>query len=454
MIVMKFGGTSVGDAERMLAIARPIAERSHATPPIVVTSAMSGVTNELVRLIDVALGGDRAALDRGFEQLSARHLDALAAIAPADDALAERLRGKLRELRILLRGVRLVGTTTARAQDALLGFGEQLAQDLLEAALVRRGLGARAVDAREVVVTDGTHGAARPDVDATRRRAREHVLPLVDDGMVPVLGGYLGATPQGIPTTLGRGGSDLSATVIGLAVEADAIEIWTDVDGLMSADPRLVPSARRLERVSFREAAELADLGAKVLHPASIDPAVRAGIPVVVRNSLAPERAGTEIGSSESVTPGVRAIVARRGCAIATLRAPGRATRAGFASELIAEIEGAGVRARHVTSGPMGLEALVESGDESALSRALEAMRARGPVEVHERLALLSIVGDGVATRLEPVVRALSVLSPDTRLRIVQAPRGSALLLIVAESLADDLVRALHRTLIEEESIP
>lgn len=446
MIVMKFGGTSVAGTEGMRRVAAIVAA-ARDDEPVVVTSAMAGVTDSLARLLETALGGDREGIEAGVASLAERHLAVARELVPGDDDLAGRLESLLRELRVLLRGVRLVGSTTARSADALLGYGELLAQELLVAAMGAAGVDARLVDAREVLVTDDHFGAARPDVEATRARCAERVRPLARGGVVPVLGGYLGGTPEGIPTTLGRGGSDLSAAILGLALGAERVEIWTDVDGLLSGDPRVIPGARVIPSISFREASELAFFGARVLHPASIDPAIQGGLPVHVRNSLAPDRAGTVIVPD---APGRRAaaVAVRRGLALVRLRAPGWRRRRGFLERLSQRIAGQGIEVVHAWPGPLGIELLVPGGRPA---EALGALLAEdGEQRVSDGLVLVSLVGEVLASRPMLWSRALALAAGAGALRVLQGEGGISLGAVTQAGRADDLARAWHGRFVEE----
>jgi aspartate kinase len=446
VIVMKFGGTSVDGAERMRGVAAIVRGRLPERP-VVVTSAMAGVTNQLQRLTETALSGDRAAMEDEADRLARRHRETALAIAPGDAALVERLDAHLRDLRVLLRGVRLLGTATPRSSDQVLGYGELLAQELLAAALRVAGAPGQVVDSREIVITDDHFGSARPQLAQTRARARERVAPLVESGAVPVLGGYLGATPEGIPTTLGRGGSDLSGSVLGLALDAAAIEIWTDVDGLMTADPRVVPAARVLEQATFREAAEMAGFGAKVLHPASIDPAIHGGLPVVVRNSLAPERPGTRIGATGSTAPAVRAVASRAPLQLVALRAPGRLREEGFFADVLRAVDRPGLQPLAVMPGPVWLELLIPA--DPALAPALDALERYGEVRCTPGLALVAAVGEGLADAPAQWRRVLEAAGGLPLRRLVQGPHGASLGLLTDEERAGELVRALHRALFE-----
>jgi aspartate kinase len=446
VIVMKFGGTSVDGPERMRGVAAIVVGRQ-GDQPVVVTSAMAGVTNQLQRLTETALAGDRAAMEDEADRLARRHREAALAIAPSDPALVERIDAHLRDLRILLRGVRLLGTATPRSSDQVLGYGELLAQELLVAALCLAGAPGLVVDSREVVITDDQFGSARPQLAATRERARERVAPLVAAGRVPVLGGYLGATPEGIPTTLGRGGSDLSGSVLGLALDAAAVEIWTDVDGLMTADPRVVPAARVLEQVTFREAAEMAGFGAKVLHPASIDPAIHGGLPVVVRNSLAPGRPGTRIGATGSTAPAVRAVASRAPLQLVALRAPGRLRESGFFAEVLRTVDRPGLQPLAVLPGPVWLELLIPA--DPSLAPAIDALEQYGEVRSTPGLALVAVVGEGLADAPAQWQRVIAAAAGIPLRRLIQGPHGASLGLLTDEERAKDLVRALHRALFE-----
>lgn len=428
----------------MAAVAKIVAARREASP-VVVTSAMSGVTNELVRLSGLVRAQDRGPLDDAIEALSARHVETATRLAPGDESLVQRVESLLRELRVLARGLRLVGTTTPRSLDALLGFGELLAQELLVAAMRREEVDAVVVDSRRVVVTDDAFGSARPDMERTRKRAAQHVLPELKAGRIPVLGGYMGATDDGVPTTLGRGGSDLSASLLGLALDAEAIEIWTDVDGLMTADPRQVNDARLVEEVTFREAAQFAAYGAKVLHPASIDPAVQGGVPVIVRNSLRPERPGTRIGPSGRGADEPRAIVSKSGLCLLTLRAPGRLRETGFLPEVVAGLENAGAPPFQLATGPVGIEAIIAEGSEEQAVAWLEGL---GRVRSERGLGMVCVVGEALQEDPERWSRVLSIAAPHRCLRVFMGPQGATLGLLVQSQALGPLVQELHEQLI------
>ncbi len=443
---MKFGGTSVDGSDRMRAAASIVSRRARERP-VVVTSAMKGVTDTLGSLIDVALSGRPSSLQEEIAVLGERHRSAASDLAPDDAALAGRLDDHLRELRVLLRGVRLLGQATPRARDAILGVGELLAQELLAAALAGAGCETAVVDARRILVTDERFGAARPDVERTREKAERALRPLVDRGIVAVLGGYLGATPDGVPTTLGRGGSDLSASVLALALGARRVEIWTDVDGLMTADPRVVPAARPLRFVTFREAAELATFGAKVLHPASIDPALQGGLEVVVMNSHAPDRAGTRVGDVSGREAGAAAVAMRGGLVALRLRAPGRTRRPRFLPDVLDVLAEAGLAPLALTPGPVGLDLLLT--DDAHLDEIKHALRSFGTVELRRSLAIVALVGELLAERPDRWAEILSHCEGTPVRWLIHGPNGASIGLVVEEESAPLLMASLHRDFVE-----
>ena len=298
LCVMKFGGTSVGDASCIARAAAIVKSAASEGSVVVVVSAMSGVTNRLIDAAHRAEAGDAEYATKVVAELRNHHKKALEALVRDAHRLAEvdqSLGTVLAELERLLQGTALLRELTPRALDTISGMGERLSTPLLAAALNELGVSSVPVSATEVIVTDPHHGRAEPLMDHTRERAEKRLRPLLKKGVVPVVTGFIGATIDGVPTTLGRGGSDYSATILGAALGAQETIIWTDVDGVKTADPKLVPEARTIDEISYNEAAELAYFGAKVLHPNTLRPVTAAGVPVWIRNSFAPEKAGTKI---------------------------------------------------------------------------------------------------------------------------------------------------------------
>jgi aspartokinase/homoserine dehydrogenase 1 len=325
--VMKFGGTSVADASCIGKVVEIIRSASRKSNVVVVVSAMSGVTNRLIEAATLSEAGDRKAVAAIFEELRNRHCEAVSALicsAQERDRLSRKLHELFQEGDCLCQGTILLRELTPRARDSLSSLGERLSVPLLAAALTQHGVASEPIEATELIVTDSYHGAADPWMDPTRERCQARLHPLLEQGIVPVVTGFIGATPEGVLTTLGRGGSDYSATILGAALDADEVIIWTDVDGLLTADPRLVPGACTIAEISYREAAELAHFGAKVLHPKTVRAVMQRGIPLWIRNTFAPERPGTKITpAGPANSGGVKALTAISDVALVTVGGPG-----------------------------------------------------------------------------------------------------------------------------------
>jgi aspartate kinase len=299
IVVMKFGGTSVEDATAIARTIMIVAGRKQGLNPVVVVSAMSKVTDALLACAAAAHAGrgDREpALDISA-RLRVRHIETAACLVTgaALTALHRAIDEHFDALDELLRGIAAVGELTVRTSDLIVSYGERLSSLIIAAAFAEQGFESAHVDARQIIRTDGHYGKAAPNEAAIEQALLSQVLPLLEAGIIPVMGGFIGSSPEGETTTLGRGGSDYTAALIGGALHAGAIEIWTDVNGIMTTDPRIVPEALRVKTISFEEAAELAYFGAKVLHPATILPAVQKNIPVLVLNSRNAENEGTRI---------------------------------------------------------------------------------------------------------------------------------------------------------------
>jgi aspartate kinase len=324
--VMKFGGTSVGDASCIARTAKIVAGAAKESSCVVVVSAISGVTNRLIEAAKYAQAGNSQESAEILEVLSKQHEAALTNLI-SKEAERARIREKMQEVfaegRRLCEGTALLRELTPRTLDAVSSLGERLSAPLVAAAVRELGVDSEAVEATELIVTDAFHGGAEPQMELTRAKSQTRLRPLLEKRIVPVATGFIGATTEGELTTLGRGGSDYSATILGAALDADEVIIWTDVDGVLTADPRLVPEARTIPVISYREAAELAYFGAKVLHPKTLNPVMQAAIPVWIRNSFAPERLGTKITpEGRSIGGGVKALTAIRDVTLISVGGP------------------------------------------------------------------------------------------------------------------------------------
>ena len=297
MIVMKFGGTSVGDAECIRNAAKLVRDAAETHGPVVVVvSAMSGVTNMLIDAAFDAARGEGDAWLTAKDELLERHRNAVLEVASdvkRGIVVLEQIEHLLDNFTNLCKSIAVLGELTPRGLDVVSSFGERMSVGIVAEALRKEGVRAEAIESTELVITDHSFGNASPRMDLTRQKCRERLLPLLDKGIVPVVTGFIGATEEGVITTLGRGGSDYSAAILARCLDATDLWIWTDVDGVMTADPRVVPDARTLPRISYAEASELSYFGAKVLHPKTMRPAIEGGIPVRILNSFNPAHPGT-----------------------------------------------------------------------------------------------------------------------------------------------------------------
>src|SRR5437899_5407318 len=314
MIVMKFGGTSVQDAKAIDRVAAIVRDRQRERP-VVVVSALAKITDQLLAMASAAGAAKR---DRALElsrNARERHYNMASDLlgTHAFEQIAPELEADFDGLDELLRGVVAVGELTLRTQDAIAAFGERVSSKIAAAAFSQRKIEAVHVDSRRCIVTDANFGKAVPQFEETDARLKEMIKPLLDRGSVPVMGGFIAATREGVATTLGRGGSDFSAAIVGAGMNAERIEIWTDVDGMMTTDPSVCPEAKRIKCISFEEAAELAYFGAKVLHPATLLPAIQKNIPVLILNSRNPKCEGTRITATAPKSKNIfKAIAAKK----------------------------------------------------------------------------------------------------------------------------------------------
>jgi len=457
---MKFGGTSVGDADCVGRAAAIVQSAAAAGPVVVVVSAMSGVTNRLVQAAHRAEAGEQEFIAGLVDELRRQHgtaLEALVREAPKRAKIAEVCEGVLAELDRLLRGTSLLRELTPRALDAMSGIGERLSAPLVAGAIGELGLPSVAVSATEVIVTDPHHGRAEPLMTPTRDRAEARLRPLLNQGIVPVVTGFIAATPEGVQTTLGRGGSDYSATILGAALGAEETVIWTDVDGVKTADPRLVPEARTLAEISYNEAAELAYFGAKVLHPNTLRPVTAAGVPVWIRNSFAPERPGTKITAKGMPTGGgVKALTAIRDVTLVTVGGPGIV---GLTDVLARSFAATSETRTNVflvsqSSSQNDICFVISSADEK---RALKALRDAFAPEIDEQtvehvsanpdVAIVAVVGENMRGIPGVAGRTFGALGREG-VNIIAIAQGSSeynISLVVQESAMQRALAALHK---------
>ena len=324
--IMKFGGTSVADASCIRRVAEIVKNNYRESDVVVIVSAMSGVTNMLLEAAAQAEAKNRARVAEILDEVRDQHETATRALIHAEperNRVRSRIEQLLEECTQSCESTAVLGELTPRARDAISSMGERLSAPLVAAALASYGLTGEALEATELIVTDSCHGAADPKMDLTAERCEYHLRPLLRKGTIPVITGFIGATETGALTTLGRGGSDYSATIVGTALKAAEVIIWTDVDGILTADPRLIPDAITIPEISYREAAELAHFGAKVLHPKTLRPVMQDGVPVWIRNTFSPGKRGTKITPIGNANcGGVKAVTAIANAALITIGGP------------------------------------------------------------------------------------------------------------------------------------
>jgi aspartate kinase len=400
LVVMKFGGTSVGNGERMQNVAKILAEHAAQNELAVVVSAMGGVTDMLIRAATEASAGHDEPWKNVRRDLARRHREvADQLLSAAEQSLVlPRLAEQVTNFENLCSGFFLVREVTPRAMDTLSSLGEVMSANLMAAILRSNGLPAEAVDATELIVTDDNFGNASPLFEETAAKTRQRLAPLRHRGVIPVITGFRGATADGRCTTLGRGGSDFSGTIVGAALDADEVWIWTDVDGVMTADPRLVPEARIIPGISYREAIELSFFGAKVLHPKTIQPVMKKQIPVWIKNSFNPECAGTRIvPSAPDGPPGVKAITSLSKANLITVSGGDRLSFPQLASRIFACLSVEDITALMVT----------QSSAENVLCLAVhdaDAKRAKAQLEKAFELEIIHDQSAAVETMPEVAI--------------------------------------------------
>lgn len=447
---MKFGGTSVADAQAFRRVVKIVRAHAHMRPVIIV-SAMSGVTDALLQSLQMATRGEVEQAKSTLEVHFERHLKvATSLLSGRDLALLE---SAVESARRQIGG--LLHKTSGRIhlqflEDTLVSYGERLSSKLLAAVLCADGLPAKHVDARRCITTEETHGGAQPLVRETENRTRKELGPLIEAREIPVLGGFIAATKTGKTTTLGRGGSDYTAALIGAALRTREIQIWTDVSGVLTADPRLVRAARTIPCLSYREAAELAYFGAKVLHPKTIQPAVERGIPVRVCNSHRAKDEGTLIFSgSEFVPHTAKAIAHKTGITVVQITSARMLGAYGFLRVIFEIFDRHRTVVDVVTTSEVSVSLTLE--DTRALEEILTELRCLGTVEVEERRAIICVVGEGLRTTPGVAARVFATIS-DINVSLVSLGASNVnLTFVIDEERVREAVARLHFAFFEQE---
>jgi aspartate kinase len=443
MIVAKFGGTSVGTSAAIDRAAAIIAERIP-RQPLVVVSALGGATNALIALAEQAASGQFILAIRGVEALRERHLKVAAELL-GNDSDAEEVMGELSatfdELAALAEALSVLGHATTRSLDAIASKGELLSSELVVAAFRKRGVPAELVDPCSVMITSDMFGKAEPLAEKIAERCSQVIRPILNAGRIPIVGGYVGATEHGVTTTLGRGGSDYSASLFGAALGAEAIEIWTDVDGMLTADPRVVPDAQLIQRIRFDEASELASFGAKVLHPSTIAPAVRLGIPVSILNAQRPAGHGTLIAFDAPRRP-VTAIAGKEGVTVVKVRSVKMLLAHGFLARIFEIFDRHRTSVDVVATSEISVSLTID--DARHLDSLIVDLSQLGDVSVERNRGIVALVGAGLGADSEAMARALAALSGMSIHMLSLSASGINLTMLIDADQVPRAMRQLH----------
>ena len=448
--VLKFGGTSVEDKHAFERVVNIVDRTQNVTNPVVVVSAMSGVTDALLESVGCAAADDPDRGKRLLESHLDRHLTVARALGIEPSYIEPLLESARSEIAELLQAISAQTMPRPLLQDLIASYGERLCSALLAAALRRRGLPAQLVDARRCIVTNNEHGHAEPLLSQTELRTRTVLEPLIAAREIPVLGGFIGSAEDGTTTTLGRGGSDYTAALVGASLGAREVRIWTDVTGVLTADPRLIKEARTIARLSYSEAAELAYFGAKVLHPKTIQPAVEHNIPVRICNARAPDADGTIVCGEAEISPRtVKAIAHKTGITLVQITSARMLGAYGF---LLAIFE---VFNRHRTSIDIVTTSEVSVSlsldDARALPSLLNELKEFGAVRVQEKQAIICVVGEGLRATSGIAARIFGCLSDINISLISQGASSINLTFVVGENDVNEAVARLHTTFFEND---
>ncbi len=450
MIVMKFGGTSVQDARAIERVAEIVHGRLPQRP-VVVVSAMAKVTDQLLAMAKAAGNGERQKSLDLCRSLQERHYDTAGELLGTGvfTSFHSELAAEFEALDELLRGISAVGELTPRTTDHVAAYGELLSSKIIAAAFSAKGLDAELVDSRECIVTDETFTRAAPLFNETNIQLQVNVKPLLDAGRVPVMGGFIGATRAGVTTTIGRGGSDFSAAIVGAGLDADRIEIWTDVDGMMTTDPNLCPDAKRIKVISFDEAAELAYFGAKVLHPATVLPAVQKNIPVYILNSRNPSCEGTRIAARAPQGRNFfKAIAAKKRITIIDVAAPRMLLAHGFLKSIFDAFDRHRIPIDVVSTSEVSVSLTVDSNE--SIPALADELAKLADVKYEGRKAIVCLVGEKLRETPGLAARVFAELT-DVKIRMIsQGASEINLTFVIEEDAVPDVVRRLHGAFFSE----
>jgi aspartate kinase len=458
MIVMKFGGTSIAHAPEIRQVGQ-ITRRFAGRRPVIVVSAMAGVTDDLIRLAHQAVGGAPREVSRRLDRLQERHREVVRRLKVGDGErgrLDRELQALFTELEGVCHGVLLLRELSQRSLDLISSFGERFCAHVVAAHLRQIGLKAQFVDARDHIVTDESHGAAIVDFDATQRNLRRGLQPAIRSGTIPVVTGFIGRTREGVTTTLGRSGSDYTASILGFCLRSREVWIWKEVDGVCTADPNIVPTARMVRRISYQEAAEMAHFGAEVIHPKTMQPVRRGGIPIRIKNTFRPDGPGTLITNKSIGKTAPVLVTSVDGMALVTVEGVGIFGQPGMILRLLTPVAMAGTNIYMISmsSSEYNLTFAILQSDLDKTIKALQKdFRDRGfmgdevvRITVERDMCAVAVVGAGMKGRHGISGRVFSALG-DKGVNVVAIAQGSSeynITIVIKSKSMRAGVRAVH----------
>jgi len=465
-IIMKFGGTSVGNAERIRGVADIVKDFQCGNFPqapeggrvVVVVSAFSGVTDSLIKAARTAAARDEQTYKKVAEDLRAIHGTAIHALITAgerQEKLQAHIEAMVKGFENVCQAVAILGEITPRGMDAISSLGERLSAPIVAGALQERGIAAEAVEASSLIVTDASFGSAIPQMEETREKSRACLLPLIEAGVTPVVTGFMAATPEGVISTLGRGGSDYTAAILGSSLDCDEIWIWTDVNGVLTADPRVIPGAHTLPVISYNEAAELSYFGAKVLHPKTMLPAMEKNIPIRILNSFEPQHPGTLVTAGDDEKYTTKAITAIQNLSQITVEGLGMMGVPGIAAKVFSAVANERVSVLMISqsSSEQNICFAINQHDSHRVIRALEkafhtelAQRNVDRIWAQDHVAIIAVVGAGMRGTPGISAKVFGALGRNG-INVISIAQGSSeynISLIVDQKDTVDAVRAIH----------
>jgi aspartate kinase len=450
MIIMKFGGTSVEDARAMSNVI-DIVSRQQDRTPLVVVSAISGATNTLLNAAELSVEGNIDDAITSLNELYERHVLVLENLIDTRSTVQQLIletRRRIDELKHLCQSIAVLGELTKRSLDSIASVGERLSSLILSEGMKERGLPAEFLDARSVMITDDQFSAAMPLFNYIEDKAKSTIQPMIDKKKIIVTQGFIGSTTKGITSTLGRGGSDYTAAIFGSVLNADEIQIWTDVDGVLTADPRIAPSAKKLKILSFREASELAYFGAKVLHPSTILPAVKKNIPVIVLNSKRPNASGTQIVANPPISNvAVKAIASKKDITVINIQSMRMLMAYGFLESIFSVFSKHKTPVDLVSTSEVAVSLTIDN--TTRLEHVVADLEEFAEVTVYEHKAIICIVGAQMHSTAGVADRIFRALGNINAMMISQGASEINMSLVINDADVNEAVKRLHAEFFE-----